>query len=110
MQYADHEDGAWFLLESDGALYLDARYSYSAVIDDSALVRLDEREVERYRSGGRGYLSDLARRIHHSAPYSETSPYYERDLYRGSDGPRYRAQVMAATTAHAAGRRDSECE
>lgn len=105
MEYVDHKDGGWFLLEADGALYLDARYSHGVVIDDSALIQLDERETAGYSAGGKDYLSDLARRIHHSAPYSETSPFYAPDLYRGSDGQQYRAQVMAAIRAHRSGAR-----
>lgn len=100
MEYVDHQDGGWFLFETDGALYLDARYSHSAVIDDSALILLDEHETAGYVAGGKDYLSDLARRIHHSAPYRETSSFYERDLYRGSDGQQCRARVMAAIRAH----------
>jgi hypothetical protein len=45
MRYVDHEPAAWFLVEDDGIHYLDARYSYSALIDDSALIRLDDTEL-----------------------------------------------------------------
>lgn len=100
MRHVDHEPGAWFLVERQGALYLDARYSYSAIIDDSALIRLDESELEAYRARGRGYLSALARRIHDSAPYTQDSPYHRRDLFRGPDGRRYRDAVTAAIVDH----------
>ena len=100
MRYLDHHPGAWFLLEQDGVLYLDARYSYSAVIDDSALIRLDDTESEAYRRGGHDYLSGLARRIHNSAPYAQTSRFYGRDLYRGPGGTRYREAVAVAIADH----------
>lgn len=100
MQYVDHEPGAWFLVENEGTFYLDARYSYSAVIDDSALIRLDESEVSGYRKNGHDHLSRLARRIHNSAPYREESAYFSRDLYRGADGRRYRDEVTVAIAQH----------
>jgi len=100
MRYVDHEPGAWFAVEHRDELYLDARYAYSALIDDSVLVRLDESELEAYRAGGHAYLSDLTRRIHDSAPYQESSPYYRRNLYRGADGAQYRDAVAAAITEH----------
>jgi len=100
LRYVDHEPGAWFLVERRGTLYLDARYSHSALIDDSALIRLDDVEVEAYRARGHAYLSDLARHIHESAPYSAASPYHERDLNRGPDGATYRAAVTTAIAAH----------
>ncbi len=100
MHYVDHEPGAWFLVEQQGTLYLDARYSYSAVVDDSALVRLDESELAAYRAGGHDYLSELATRIHDSGPYQQESPYHRRDLYRGPDGKEFRAAVSAAIVNH----------
>jgi hypothetical protein len=100
VHHLDHEPGAWFLVEDASELFLDARYSYSAVIDDSALVRLDDVEVTSFRSGGRDYLSELARRIHDSAPYREESQYHRRDLYRGQDGARWRQAVSAAIVDH----------
>lgn len=101
MKYVDHEPGTWFLVEEDGILYLDARYSYSAVIDDSALVRLSDAEITAYRDGGHAYLTDLARRIHHSAPYRDDSKFYSRNLFRGPDGSRLRDAVAAAIAEHA---------
>ena len=100
MDYVDHEPGAWFLVEEDGILYLDARYSYSALIDDSALIRLSDAEVAAYRAGGRDVLAELARSIHHSAPYRSESKYFARDLYRGPDGPVFRDAVSAAIADH----------
>jgi hypothetical protein len=100
MQYVDHEPAVWFLVEQDGVLYLDARYSYSAIIDDSALIRLDDAELEVYRAGGHEALTELARRIHDSAPYRDESPYYTRNLYRGPDAKAYRTAVTAAVVNH----------
>ncbi len=100
MHYLDHEPGAWFLLEHQGHVYLDARYGHSALIDDSALIRLNAAEVEAYRIGGHEYLNDLAGRIHHSGPYLEASRCFPRDLYRGSGGPTYRRAVAEAVADH----------
>lgn len=100
MRYLDHEPGGWFLLEQDGVLYLDARYSYSALIDDSALIRLNATELKAHRLGGHDYLSDLATRIHNSAPYAENSRFFARDLYRGDDRARFRKAVADALANH----------
>jgi hypothetical protein len=100
MRYVDHEPGSWFLVEDEGVLYLDARYSYSALIDDSALIRLDDTELRGYRSGGHAYLSDLARGIHHSAPYRLESAYFTRDLYRSAAERELRDAVGAAIADH----------
>ncbi|WP_147918134.1 hypothetical protein [Ruania zhangjianzhongii] len=100
LHYVDHARSGWFLLSRRADLYLDARYSYSGIIDDSVLIRLDESECEAYRTGGRDYLSDLAMRMHNSSPFQEKSPYYARDLYRGPDGTRYRREVSAAVADH----------
>jgi hypothetical protein len=100
MRYVDHEPAAWFLVDDEGALYLDARYSYSALIDDSALIRLDDTESRGYRAGGHDYLSDLARGIHHSAPYLAESAYFSRDLYRGPTGRELRDAVGVAIADH----------
>jgi hypothetical protein len=100
MRYVDHEPAAWFLVEDDGILYLDARYSYSALIDDSALIRLDDAELRGYRGGGHDYLSGLARGIHDSAPYRAESAYFARDLYRAPAGRELRDAVGAAIAEH----------
>ncbi|WP_223626122.1 hypothetical protein [Microbacterium sp. EST19A] len=100
MQYVDHAAGAWFLVEQRGVLYLQARYTYSAMVDDSVLVRLDDAEVDAYLVGGSEYLSELATRIQDSAPYSDRSPYRPRDLYRGPEAESYRAAVSAAVVNH----------
>lgn len=100
MHYVDHEPGAWFLVEQQGSRYLDLRYTINQMVDDSALIRLDESELAAYRTGGHDYLSQLAERVRDSAPYSEKSPYYERDLRRGPDGRKYREAVSAAIVNH----------
>lgn len=100
MHYVAHAPGAWFLVEQRGVLYLQARYTYSAVVDDSVLIRLDDAEVDAYLAGGFDYLSELARWIQDSAPYSDSSPYRPRDLYRGPDAASYRAGVSAAVVNH----------
>lgn len=100
MRYVDHEPGAWFLVEKQGALYLDARYVLSTMLDDSALVRLSEPEVEDYRARGHDAVSDLARRIHDGSPHRETSPFHERNLYRGEAAGAYRDEVRAAIVNH----------
>jgi len=96
MHYLDHEPGAWFLVAQEGVLYLQARYSYGPVVDDSALIRLDAAERERYRAGGHDALSELADSIHNSAPYLAESRYFDRNLYRGVDAKQLRAAVGAA--------------
>lgn len=100
MRYVDHEPGRWFLVEQGDALFLHARYSYSAVIDDSVLIRLDAAELAGHRDGGRAYLTALAERIHTSAPYDPASPFHERDLYRGEGEGGLRDAVMAAIANH----------
>ncbi|XIE80468.1 hypothetical protein AB6O49_26165 [Streptomyces sp. SBR177] len=74
MTCVDHEPGAWFLVEQRGVLHLDARYGHGALIDDSVLVRLDAAELAAYRTGGHAALSDLAARIHDSAPTWSVPP------------------------------------
>lgn len=110
MQYVDHEPGSWFLVERQGEFYLDARYTYSAIIDDSALILLNEQELAAHRDGGHSYLCELAERIHNSAPYRDESAYKRRDLFRGPDGARYRQWVGAAIADHTwiAQQRDSD--
>lgn len=100
VRYVDHEPGMWFLVEQEGSLYLDARYSYSALIDDSALIRLSDAEHTTYLAGGHDALSDLAGRVHNSAPYRSESPFFSRDLYRSADGAQYREAVSAAIADH----------
>lgn len=52
LRYVEHEPGMWFLVAQHGdGLLLDARYSYSAIIDDSALIRLDDGERRAFAEG-----------------------------------------------------------
>jgi hypothetical protein len=94
----DHEPHAWFLLENEGALYLDAHCSLS-FFDYSVLIALDPDETSAYRAEGRHYLDKLAERIHDSAPaaVSSTSPYKARNLVTGP-GPED-AEASAAIMA-----------
>ncbi len=98
MKYLDHNPGQWFLLEWQGALYLDYRYSYSAIIDDSAFMKLSDEECRQYKARGRNYLSELATAAHMSAPYRGESSFYARNLYRGPNGKELRSAVSAAVT------------
>lgn len=97
MHCIDHRPGGWFLLEQHDVLYLDARYSSGPVIDGSVLIRLNESEVDAYQGGGHEYISQLATRIDRSSPYRDTSPYYERNLYRGEQAKQYGKAVGEAT-------------
>lgn len=100
MHYVDHEPGRWFLVEQEGRPYLQARYSYSAMIDDSALILLNDAERQGYEEGGHGYLSRLALAIHNSGPYREESPFYARNLFSGPEASEYRAAASAAIFNH----------
>lgn len=100
LHYVDHEPGAWFLVRRKDALFLDARYVVSSMVDASALVRLDAADVEAYRTDGRSYLSELARSIHDGSPHRETSPFYARNLFGGSDGKQWRDAVATAIVNH----------
>lgn len=96
MKVLDHEPHAWFLLDDDGTLYLDAHCSFSA-FDYSVLIALDTEETSAYRAKGRPYIDELAERIHNSAPAAaiSTSPYRSRDLKKGPSAERASAAVMA---------------
>lgn len=100
MHHVDHEPGAWFLVEQQGVHYLDVRYVVSSMVDDSALIRLDETEIAAYRDGGRDQLVELAGRIRDSSPHLERSPYHRRDLYQGPDGRARRRTVRVAIADH----------
>lgn len=80
MRVIDHEPQSWFLLEDDGALYLDANCSHSFISYDF-LLQLDESEAARYRREGRTYISWLAQDIQNSAPIvaASNSKYTGRD-------------------------------
>lgn len=77
----DHRPHAWFLLEDDGALFLDAACTHS-FLDYSVLIALDDQEVRGFETRGRAFLDQLAREIHDSAPAARESrsPYKARNL------------------------------
>ena len=100
MKYLDHNPGQWFLVEWQGDLYLDYRYSYSAIIDDSAFMKLSDEECRQYKTRGRTYVSELATAAHMSAPYREGSSFYARNLYRGPRGKELRSAVSTAVVDH----------
>lgn len=85
MKVLDHQPYAWFLLEDDGRLYLDAHCSHS-FFDYSVLIALNDAETEAFRSAGRAYIDKLAYDIHYSAPAvrGSKSPYKSRNLSIGS--------------------------
>lgn len=101
MQYVDHEPGSWFLARQGDTLYFDARYSLG-VADDSALIELNGEEREGYRTGGRSYLAELAKRMQAKPAGRRGSPYYSRDLSRrgGESGRDYRGEFTAAIKNH----------
>lgn len=100
MHYVDHEPGAWFLVEERGILYLEGRYVVASIADDSALIQLNESELEAYEAGRHSFLSELAMSIHDGAPHREESRFFERNLYRGEDARARRKAVSAAIVNH----------
>ena len=80
MKVLDHEPQWWFLLEDEGALFLDANCNHSFVGYDF-LLRLDAEETAKYRTEGRAYISWLADAIQNSAPILEGS----KSKYKGRD-------------------------
>jgi hypothetical protein len=67
MHVVAHDPHNWFLLEEEGALYLDVNSGHSAV-GFSVLFRLTEEEVGRYREGGEPFLSTMARSVQDRGP------------------------------------------
>ena len=94
MRVLDHEPHAWFLLEDNGAFYLDAHCSHSAV-DFSVLIALNATEQAAYEAGGHCYLDRLAHDIHYSAPgvRGSRSPYQARNLAIGPGDQSRRANA-----------------
>lgn len=76
MHVVAHEPHAWFLLEEDGALYLDVNCSYSAA-GFSVLIRLTEDEARRYREGGERFVAELADDVQ----YRALTTYRERNVH-----------------------------
>lgn len=83
MRVIDHEPQWWFLLEDEGALYLDTNCNHSFIAYDF-LLRLDAVELAKFRSEGRASISRLADEIQNSAPILaiSNSKYKGRDLSR----------------------------
>lgn len=81
MRVIDHEPQWWFLLEEDGALFLDANCSHSVVGYDF-LLQLNPEEIKLYAREGRVFLRRLATEIQDSAPVAKgsTSRFKGRDL------------------------------
>lgn len=84
MKVIDWAQGGWFLMEKQGALYLDARVT-AGHVDISVLVRLTDDERAAYERGGHAYADELARQINDAGPYRAESPWFARDLTRGGD-------------------------
>lgn len=80
MKVLDYEPQSWFLLDDDGALYLDANCNHSFIGYDF-LLQLDASETAKFRREGRAYLSWLAHDIQSSAPIlaASNSKYKDRD-------------------------------
>lgn len=95
MKVIDHEPHAWFLLEEEGALFLDANCSHSAFGYDF-MIQMTREEVAAYRGQGRSYVTALAQRIQDSAPILERST----SVYKGRDvAQRYSDKVTHAILA-----------
>ena len=75
MHVVAHEPYAWFLLEEEGALYLDVNCSYSA-FGFPMLIRLNEDEARRYHEEGEGFVSGLADDVQ----YRALTTYRERNI------------------------------
>lgn len=100
MHYVDHQPGGWFLVEYQGDLYLDARYAWNGMVDDSALIKLNEDESADHRARGPEAIAELAQAIADRPPYREESPWHGRDLFRESEGEVWRKLVRAAIVNH----------
>ncbi|MFT4189431.1 MAG: hypothetical protein QM621_12720 [Aeromicrobium sp.] len=100
MRYVDHEPGAWFLVERAGTFFLEVRYVISSMLDDSALIELDEAEAKAYRTEGHEYADRLARRVRDGSPHLDDSPWHARNLLRGPDAKQLRDEVTAAVVNH----------
>lgn len=81
MRVVDHEPHAWFLLEHEGALLLDAHVSWSA-FTFTFVMALDDDERAAYETHGHDYLTQLAAAVQDSAPMSPDhgSPYADRNV------------------------------
>lgn len=77
----DHSEYAWFLLEHEGGLFLDAYCSFS-FLDYSVLIAMNKAEETAYRTKSRSYLDQMAYDINSSAPAARgsNSQYVNRNL------------------------------
>ena len=100
MKYLDHNPGQWFLLQWQGALYLNYRYSHTDIADDSAFMKLSNEERYQYDTRGREALQELAEAARNSGPYRKESPYYERNLFRGPGSKELSSAVGTAIADH----------
>ena len=72
MRVIDHEPQWWFLLEEDGALFLNASCNHSFLGYDFML-QLSPEEQDKYTQEGREFICRLATEIQDSAPILRTS-------------------------------------
>lgn len=80
MKLVDQEPQSWFLLEENGALFLDAACDHGA-FGYSWLIELNAAERQAYAAQGRAFLFWLAQDIHNGVPILEASrsPYKARN-------------------------------
>jgi hypothetical protein len=64
MKVIDHSEGSWYLLEENGAYYLDVNCSQSFV-GFSLLIELNNEEYKEYHALGRVFLEYLAARVNY---------------------------------------------
>lgn len=100
MHFVAHEPGRWFLVHQHDTLFLSARYVINTMLDDTAMIELNDTETAAYRAGGRTYIARLADKIHDGAPHQESSPYFSRNLLRGPDREAYRVALDRAMVNH----------
>ena len=81
MKVVESEKDWWFLLEEDGALYLDGNYEASFVGYD-CMIRLTAEEAVQYQKRGREFINWLASDIQNTTPILKvsTSPYKARRI------------------------------
>jgi hypothetical protein len=92
MRVVDFEEHAWFLLEEDGGLFVDANCSHS-FFGYNFTIELDDLERSRYDIEGRPYIAMLARTIQDTSPISKdsVSPFVGRAV-----SPKYDERITAA--------------
>lgn len=80
MRVVDQKCAAWFLLEHDGALFLDTNCNHG-VFGYSWLIELSPAERRGYQQGRAIFIDRLAEDIHNSVPILDASqsPYKDRN-------------------------------